>query len=80
MGKRESIEVNNHYQTNIPHIFAVGDVIGFLALAHKHGSGKGKSDWICGTEGIQELKSIFPYGIYRGKILGSREGFLKISF
>jgi NAD(P) transhydrogenase len=30
---RGIIEVNSHYQTSVPHIYAVGDVIGFPALA-----------------------------------------------
>ena len=33
LGKREAIEVNEHYQSSTPHIYAVGDVIGFPALA-----------------------------------------------
>ena len=32
-GKRGLIPVNEHYQTNVPHIYAAGDVIGFPALA-----------------------------------------------
>ena len=32
-GKRGSLEVNEHYQTSVPHIYAAGDVIGFPALA-----------------------------------------------
>ena len=32
-GKRGTIEVNAQYQTTVPHIYAVGDVIGFPALA-----------------------------------------------
>lgn len=31
--KRGVLEVNEHYQTRVPHIYAVGDVIGFPALA-----------------------------------------------
>lgn len=31
--KRGLIEVNEHYQTTVPHIYAAGDVIGFPALA-----------------------------------------------
>ena len=31
--KRGLLDVNNHYQTAVPHIYAVGDVIGFPALA-----------------------------------------------
>ena len=32
-GKRGLIVVNEHYQTNVPNIYAAGDVIGFPALA-----------------------------------------------
>jgi NAD(P) transhydrogenase len=32
-GERGLIAVNEHYQTNVPHIYAAGDVIGFPALA-----------------------------------------------
>jgi len=32
-GERGLIPVNEHYQTNVPHIYAAGDVIGFPALA-----------------------------------------------
>jgi NAD(P) transhydrogenase len=31
--KRGLIDVNAHYQTSVPHLYAVGDVIGFPALA-----------------------------------------------
>lgn len=33
LGARGLIEVNDRYQTSLPHIYAVGDVIGFPALA-----------------------------------------------
>jgi NAD(P) transhydrogenase len=33
VGKRGLIDVNSHYQTGVPHIYAAGDVIGFPALA-----------------------------------------------
>src|SRR5262249_8988700 len=33
MDGRGRIPVNEHYQTNLPHIYAVGDVIGFPSLA-----------------------------------------------
>jgi NAD(P) transhydrogenase len=32
-GPRGHLEVNEHYQTGVPHIYAAGDVIGFPALA-----------------------------------------------
>lgn len=33
MGVRGSVAVDEHYRSNVPHIFAAGDVIGFPALA-----------------------------------------------
>ena len=32
-GKRGHLTVNEHYQTEVPHVYAAGDVIGFPALA-----------------------------------------------
>ena len=32
-GSRGQLDVNAHYQTSVPHVYAVGDVIGFPALA-----------------------------------------------
>ncbi len=32
-GRRGHLEVNAHYQTAVPHIYAAGDVVGFPALA-----------------------------------------------
>jgi len=34
IASNKGIEVNNHMQTNIPHIYACGDVIGGIQLAH----------------------------------------------
>jgi NAD(P) transhydrogenase len=33
VGRRGHLKVNEHYQTEVPHIYAAGDVIGFPALA-----------------------------------------------
>ena len=33
LGQRGTVKVNEHYQTNVPHIYAAGDIIGFPALA-----------------------------------------------
>jgi NAD(P) transhydrogenase len=33
LGDRGRIKVNEHYETNVPHVYAAGDVIGFPALA-----------------------------------------------
>jgi len=32
-GSRGQLDVNTHYQTSVPHVYAAGDVIGFPALA-----------------------------------------------
>lgn len=64
-GKRETIEVNSQYQTNIPHIYAVGDVIGFPALASTSmDQGRAAVAHIFKTKDLEHLPSFFPYGIY----------------
>ena len=35
MGKHGIISVDKHMQTNVPHIFAIGDLAGGPMLAHK---------------------------------------------
>lgn len=65
LGKRETIEVNERYQTNIPHIYAVGDVIGFPALASTSmDQGRVAVAHIFQTQDLENLPSFFPYGIY----------------
>ncbi|MDF3820010.1 Si-specific NAD(P)(+) transhydrogenase [Leptospira sp. 96542] len=112
--KRGTIEVNEHYQSNVPSIYAVGDVIGFPALASTSmDQGRIAVSHMFSTDGFDSLSRIFPYGIYtipevsmvglsekeakeqsknfltgkayyknmpRGKILGSKDGFLKLVF
>ena len=114
MGKREQLIVDEHYRTNIPHIFAVGDVIGFPALASTSmDQGRVAVAHIFRTQDLEHLPQHFPYGIYtipevsmvgiteeeaiqrglsictgkaryadmfRGKILGATNGFLKLIF
>ncbi len=113
-GKREVIEVDQKYCTNIPHIYAVGDVIGFPALASTSmDQGRVAVAHIFQTQDLEHLPSCFPYGIYtvpevsmvgkteeqmissktpycvgkaryadmaRGKIMGAKNGFLKMVF
>ena len=64
-GERESIIVNEKFQTNVPHIYAVGDVIGFPALAST-GMDQGRIAiaHIFKTGDLEILSDIFPYGIY----------------
>lgn len=64
-GKREALVVDEHYRTNIPHIYAVGDVIGFPALASTSmDQGRVAVAHIFQTRDLEHLPSYFPYGIY----------------
>jgi NAD(P) transhydrogenase len=61
---RERLKVNDHYQTEVPHIYAAGDVIGFPALAST-AMEQGRLA-VCHAFGAptQSLPELFPYGIY----------------
>ena len=61
---RGLLKVNEHFQTNIPNIYAVGDVIGFPSLASTSME-QGRLA-ACHAFGIptQHTPELFPYGIY----------------
>ena len=62
---RGNIDVNNHYQTHVRHIYAAGDVIGFPALAST--SMEQGRVAICHAFGFpykERLASQLPMGIY----------------
>ncbi|HET6250451.1 MAG TPA: FAD-dependent oxidoreductase [Tepidisphaeraceae bacterium] len=61
---RERMKVNEHYQTEQPHIYAVGDVIGFPALAST-AMEQGRLA-VCHAFGVptSSIPELFPYGIY----------------
>ena len=62
-GKRGLIPVNEFFQTNVSHIYAGGDVIGFPALASTAmEQGRLASQHMWGAGRI--MKPVFPYGIY----------------
>lgn len=64
-GKRGTLVVDSHYQTNIPHIYAVGDVIGFPSLASTSmDQGRVAVAYIFNTEDLKQLPAFLPYGIY----------------
>lgn len=64
-GKRGTVVVDSHYRTNIPHIYAAGDVIGFPALASTSmDQGRVAVGYIYDTEDIKHLPTYLPYGIY----------------
>ena len=61
---RGRLSVNEHYQTAVPHIYAVGDVVGFPALAAtsmEQGRIAAAHAFSFSADSFREL---FPYGIY----------------
>lgn len=65
IGKRELIEVDEQYRTNVPHIYAIGDVIGFPSLASTSmDQGRAAVAHIFNTKDLDSLPKILPYGIY----------------
>ncbi len=61
---RGRLKVNEHYQTEVPNIYAAGDVIGFPSLAATSME-QGRLA-TCHTFGIpaNSVPELFPYGIY----------------
>ena len=61
---RGRLKVNEHYQTAVPHIYAVGDVIGFPSLASTSME-QGRLA-ACHAFGIESksVPELLPYGIY----------------
>ena len=59
------LAVNDHYQTNVPHIYAVGDVIGFPALASTSAEqGRVAACHICESSYATTVARVLPTGIY----------------
>jgi NAD(P) transhydrogenase len=62
---RGRIPVDKDFRTKVPHIFAVGDVIGFPALASvSMEQGRIAAERAFGDEHLQSNPSFYPYGIY----------------
>lgn len=61
---RERLKVNANYQTEVPHIYAAGDVIGFPALAST-AMEQGRQA-VCHMFGAEtcSFSELFPFGIY----------------
>jgi len=58
------LSVNEHYQTQVPNIYAVGDVIGFPSLASTSmEQGRVAACHAFGVE-TKSFTELFPYGIY----------------
>lgn len=62
--ERGRIEVDAHYQTKVPHIYAVGDVVGFPALASTSAEqGRHAACHMFGIE-TRTIPTLYPFGIY----------------
>lgn len=65
VNKREAITVDQNFQTTCPSIYAVGDVIGFPALASTGmDQGRVAVAHMFKTKDIEHLPLTIPYGIY----------------
>jgi len=62
---RGRIAVDEHYQTKVGHIFAVGDVVGFPSLASvSMEQGRIAAAWAFNDRAVSTNPSFYPYGIY----------------
>jgi NAD(P) transhydrogenase len=62
---RGLIEVNKHYQTSVPHVYAAGDLVGFPGLASTSmEQGRVAMNHACGGNRKQKLSELLPVGIY----------------
>lgn len=66
--KQGFIEVNENYQTNVSHVYAVGDVIGGAMLAHK-----GSEEGVAVAEILAGQKGSVHYGAIPGVVYTSPE-------
>ena len=63
--RRELLAVNENYQTTVPNIYAVGDVIGFPALASTSmDQGRMAIAHMFEAGDLDNVSNIFPFGIY----------------
>ncbi|MDX1980410.1 MAG: Si-specific NAD(P)(+) transhydrogenase [Bryobacteraceae bacterium] len=61
---RGRLKVNAHYQTEVPHIYAVGDVIGFPSLASTSMEQGRIAACHAFSHDASSVPELFPYGIY----------------
>lgn len=65
LGKRETIATDDQYRTNIPNIYAVGDVIGFPSLASTGmDQGRVAITHMYNTGDLDHIAKILPFGVY----------------
>lgn len=61
---RGRLKVNEDYQTDVPHVYAVGDVIGFPALASTSMEQGRHAACHAFGEPCSSVPELFPYGVY----------------
>ncbi len=65
LGPRDQVIVDEKYRSNVPYIYAVGDVIGFPALASTSmDQGRVAVAHIFNTRDLDSLAKVIPLGIY----------------
>ncbi len=65
VNNRNQLEVNDNYQTEVPHIYAIGDVIGFPSLVSvSNEEGRMAARNAVTGETMRRVSSDIPYGIY----------------
>ena len=81
VGKRGQLPVDECFRTNVKHIYAVGDVIGFPALASVSSEqGRIAGEYTAADAAVCGLPAVFPTGIYtipEVGAVGETEGSLK---
>ncbi len=69
---RGQLTVNEHFQTDVNHIYAVGDVIGFPSLASAaYMQGRAAASHICSKDGDSVSYGLIPTGIYTSPEISS---------
>jgi len=72
INKRGQIEVNERYQTALPHVYAVGDVVGYPGLASaSYDQGRFAATLIADGEADWDLIKEIPTGIYTSPEISS---------
>jgi NAD(P) transhydrogenase len=70
--KRGNLEVNENFQTSLPHIYAVGDVVGFPSLASAaYVQGRFAASHLMGTPCHRMMIQDIPTGIYTSPEISS---------
>ncbi len=63
--RKGRLEVNEHFQTGVPHVYAAGDVIGFPALASASAEqGRAAAGHAFGEPAAGPVARVLPTGIY----------------